>query len=237
VDRPHSSFDRSCETPAPAELLASLDDPYRTALVSMYDGRPQWGQDGFEHPLNPLARISPAQGMWIYQLCRQVRPSATLETGLAYGFSTIFFLAARQKNDLGNHTAIDPLQLHTPGWAGIGLEHGRRFGGEHFQFLEETSATALARLAHEGRRFEVIFIDGSHLFDDVMLDFTLGALLCPPDGHIILDDTSMPAIQRAVSFVRTNRLDFVEVPTPAPNTAVFRRIGRDTRPWYHFVEF
>lgn len=219
------------------DVLASLDDPFRAVLLSMYDNRPQLGEDGLEHPLDSIARISPAQGMWIYDLCRQLRPLATLETGLAYGFSTIFFLAARQKNGLGDHTAIDPFQRQTPGWAGIGLRHGRRLGGEHFQFVEEMSATALARLAHEGRQFQVIFIDGSHLFDDVMLDFTLSSLLSPVAGHIIFDDMWMPAIQLAVNFVRTNRQDFAAVPTPIPNIAVFRRLGRDTRHWAHFVDF
>ncbi len=225
----------SAHAAPPADVLAPLDDPFRRALLSMYDNRPQLGEDGFEHPLDNVARISAAQGMWLYELCRQVAPSATLEIGLAYGFSTIFFLAARQKNRRGTHTAIDPFQRQN--WAGIGLQNGRRFDGEHFRFMEEPSATALARLVHEGRQFEVIFIDGSHLFDAVLLDFTLSASLCPLAGHIIFDDLWMPATERAVSFVRTNRRDFAEVLTPISNIAAFWRVGQDTRDWMHFVDF
>lgn len=202
----------------------------------MYAGTPQRGADGREHLVDKLTRIHAAEGIWLYDFCRELAPKATLEIGLAYGFSTIFFLAARAKNNCGTHTAVDPFARNEK-WCGIGLEHGRRLGGEHFQFIEEPSSHALVRFARAGAEFEVIFIDGSHLFDHALLDFTLSAEVCPRGGHIILDDLWMPSIQRVAAFVRTNRGDFTQMPTPIANIAVFRRIGDDTRDWTHFAEF
>ena len=193
----------------------------------MYDGELQLGEDGREYKLDSRAKIELPQGMWIYELSRTMKPQATLEIGMAYGFSTLYFLAARHENNTGCHTAIDPFQLRAPGiWAGIGLRHARRVEPEYFRFIEEMSFAALVRLAREGRQFEIIFVDGDHKFDTVLIDFTLSAEICSVGGHIIFDDMWMLSIQCVVAFVRANRKDFVEVPPPVGNIAIFKRIGR-----------
>ena len=204
----------------------------------MYAGDPQPGADGENHPIDPATGISVAEGMWIYELCRKIKPQATLEIGLAHGFSTIYFLAALTANAGGRHTAIDPLQLKTPGrWAGIGLAHARRLGGERFRFIEERSFAALTYLTETSECFDVIFVDGRHFFDVVLTEFTLSAELCSIGGYIILHDMWLPAIQRAAAFIRTNRTDFACIETPLPNLAVFQRTGSDERQFKHFVEF
>jgi hypothetical protein len=103
--------------------------------------------------------------------------------------------------------------------------------------IEERSSAGLIRLAQEGRQFEMTFIDGGHLFDTVLLDFTLSAELCPVGGYVIFDDLWMPAIRKVDAFVRANRADFTSVSTPIKNIAVFRRIATDAREWRHFVKF
>src|SRR5713226_7004912 len=47
----------------------------------------------------------------------------------------------------------------------------------------------------------------------------------------------MPSIQRCVSFLRGNRVDFTEIPTPIANIAVFRNFADAKRAWNHFVPF
>ena len=108
---------------------------------------------------------------------------------------------------------------------------------DSFRIAEVKSATALVHFADRGEKFEVIFIDGNHRFDDALVDFTLSAELCPRGGCIILDDMWMPSIRRAVAFIRSNRNDFEELTTPVSNIAAFRRIGEDSREWHHYAEF
>ena len=69
-------------------ILSSLPEPFRSALLSMYAGDSQLGIDGQDHSIDPAIGISPAEGMWIYELCRKIKPQATLEIGLAYGIET-----------------------------------------------------------------------------------------------------------------------------------------------------
>ena len=216
-------------------ILSSLPLPFRSALLSMYNGEPQLGSDGERHNLSKIARISPEQGMWLYNLCRETKPKSTLEIGLAYGFSTVYFLAAIHGNGFGRHTAIDPFQS---GYQGIGSRQPQTLGMvDSFLLMEERSFSALVRLAERKQMFEVIFIDGNHHFDNALVDFTLSAELCPMGGYIILDDMWMPSIRMAAAFIRSNRKDFDELKTPVRNIAAFRRIGQDARSWRHYVEF
>ncbi len=222
------------------ELLEDLDTPFKTALISMYQGEPQEGMDGQLYHIDTMTRISPEQGMWFYELCLAEKPRSTLEIGMAYGYSTLYFLAALAQNQKGDHTAIDPFQRTY--WHGIGLVHATANtpsikGKESFRFIEDRSDRAAADLARENRRYDVIFIDGNHRFDDVLVDFYLYAQICAIGGRIIFDDMWMSSIQTAVDFIRTNRVDFVEVPTKLSNVAVFRKTGDDQRKWNEFISF
>ena len=118
----------------PDQILSSLPDPFRSALLSMYAGEPQLGEDGQKYALDGTTNISPEEGMWLYEFCKKVRPRATLEIGLAYGFSTIYFLAAIAEDDNARHCAIDPYQRRAGRWAGIGLVQWAAFRRRQISF-------------------------------------------------------------------------------------------------------
>jgi predicted O-methyltransferase YrrM len=220
----------------PLELLDDLDDPFKSALLSMYRADPQLGTDGQRHSLDTTVKISPEEGMWLYGECRQLRPQRTLEIGLGYGFSTIFFLAALTQNNLGQHTAIDPYNRSR--WHGIGLTTLNALAPPHkLRIVEATSVQAAVELERENLEYNVIFIDGGHLFEQALVDFFLFAKLCRIGGLVILDDMWMSSIKTVASFVRANRSDFSEITTTIPNICVFRRVGEDERNWDYFRSF
>jgi predicted O-methyltransferase YrrM len=241
----------------PDEIMQSLDEPFRGLLGSMYRSEPQLGTDGHRHELDVLTRIAPVEGMWLYELCRQIKPEKTLEIGLAYGFSTLFLLAALKSNGRGEHVAVDPGQSDL--WKGIGVQRAHLAGMEQaFHFVEEKSVQALSAFARDGLTFDLIFVDGAHFFDAALVDFVLAAEICNPGGVIVLDDLWLPPIRKVAAFIRSNRPDFTEFDQPmrrlwsrwsmrAPgrivrdvalaNVAVFQKTGPDRRAWTHFVDF
>lgn len=235
------SFVRAVQKTKPADrALAPLDPLFRESLLSMYRGEPQVGDDGMLHPLDGVTKISPVQGMFLHDLCVSMRPESTLEVGMAFGFSTLYFLAAIVRNDFGKHVAIDPYQ-HTA-WCGVGATRARELlrtaaREEAFELLEERSDRAATDLGRAGATFDVVFIDGNHRFDDVLVDFYLYAPLCARGGVLILDDMWMRSVRTAASFVQTNRRDFVEVRTNQANLCVFRKVGDDARSWDDFHRF
>jgi cephalosporin hydroxylase len=221
---------------SPASILARLDEPFRSALTSLYRGDLQRGNNGQLFEIDPITSIEAPNGVWLYdEYCRLI-PRASLEIGMAYGCSTLFFLAAIAKNGAGAHTAIDPFERES--WHGVGLENVRNLGATAFQFIEDTDVHAATDLQRSGARFDFIFIDGNHRFDDALVDFTLFAPLLNNGGRIVFDDMWMPSVRTAVSFVQTNRPDFKHIPAPfGSRFATFERIGDDARDWDHFLPF
>lgn len=215
--------------------LNRLPESFREILLSMYRGQPQRGLGAELHSLDAKTKIDPHQGMWLYDWCRREVPKATLEIGLAYGYSALYFLAAIRENGIGHHTAIDPFQSY---WKGVGAGQAARVGmSEEFSLVEERSFPALVHLADRGLKFDVIFIDGNHRYDDVLVDFILSVSVCSIGGLILLDDMWMPSITRAAAFIRTNRKDFEEIKTPVVSIAAFRRVRDDSRNWDYDIPF
>jgi hypothetical protein len=107
-------------------------------------------------------------------LCTEIAPKRTLEIGLGFGGSAMIFTASHRqtgKRPLGQHTAIDPFQNDWNNRALVALDDAGLRG--YLDFRPEFSSVALPTLVREGARFELIFIDGSHFFDDVFVDFYL----------------------------------------------------------------
>ena len=49
-------------------------------------------------------------------------------------------------------------------------------------------------------QFDLIFIDGWHTFDNVMVDIFYSINLLKPGGYIILDDADFPSVGKAISY-------------------------------------
>lgn len=224
------------------QQLNSLGEPFAGHLRRMYRSEPQLGADGVLVPIDETTRISVAEGLALVDLVRSTATDRTMEVGLAYGFSTVYLLAALAGRGGGRHVAIDPYQLTD--WYGIGVTAARTLLSQSptmtqdsLQLVQQPSQDALPGLRREGRSFGLIFIDGYHRFDDVLVDVTLAAPLCPMGGVIVLHDMWLGSIAAVASFLRTNRMDFAEVETGCDNLFAIRRVGWDERNWDHFTPF
>lgn len=217
------------------EQLAGLPEDVVRRLAAMYRGESQLGTDGARHEIDRITRISALQGQQLFELHRRERPALSVEVGLAYGFSTLCFLAAAREHG-GRHVAIDPYAESS--WHGIGLAHARAIAAEGtFEHLAAKSSTALPQLADAGPRAGLIYVDGNHRFDDVLVDAILADLLLDEGGLLLLDDTWMPSVQKVLRFLERNRTDYCREECAEKNLAVLRKVAQDERDWQHFVEF
>ena len=134
------------------------------------------------------------------------RPSRTLEIGLCLGGTCLLFTALHQMSAASparQHVAIDPFQRSR--WKNAGLLAVERSGTSgYLDFREELSAFALPRLASENARFDLVYIDGSHLFEDVFVDFYYTARLLNPGGLVAFDDCSDPHVSKVLQFLCAN---------------------------------
>jgi predicted O-methyltransferase YrrM len=163
------------------------------------------------------------------ELARLVREEGardTLETGMAYGISTVAIASVHPD---GRHVAIDPNQHSSFG--GIGMLNAERAGlAERVELIEERSDAALPRLVADGRALDLVLIDGMHLFDYTIVDFFFADRLLRDGGVVVFHDTWMPAVRQAASYVLTNRA-YERLPAGDDAMWALRKTGADDRAW------
>jgi hypothetical protein len=123
------------------------------------------------------------------------------------------------------HTAIDPYQSTV--WDGVGMQCLESAGLQSFiELFEEPSALVLPRLLSEGRRFGLIYVDGSHLFEDVFVDAYFCARLLTVDGYLLFDDSSNRHVAKVLAFIDRNQLTLERVPERSLRHRIARLLGR-----------
>jgi hypothetical protein len=144
---------------------------------------------------------------FIQRTMRERKPRRTLETGLAFGASALVFCSEHQR--LGHeaakqHIALDPYQPY-PMLDEAGAYAVERAGFSDFlDYRPEFSEFALPRLLEAGERFDFIYIDGSHLFENVLIDAFYSARLLNDAGWMALDDSTDPHVAKVNDFIRSN---------------------------------
>lgn len=144
---------------------------------------------------------------FIQQTMRERKPKRTLEVGMAYGASTLVFCSEHHR--LGHeaarqHTAIDPYQPY-PLYDEAGVNAVERAGlGNFLDYRPEFSEFVLPRLLETHQRFDFIYIDGSHLFENVFIDAFYAARLLNDGGWMAMDDSSDPHVAKVNDFIRSN---------------------------------
>jgi len=139
-------------------------------------------------------------------LCLDLKPRQTLEIGLSFGGSCLVFTASHR--DLGHapepqHVALDPFQATV--WDDSGLLVAERAGLlPYLDFRPQFSSLELPKLIGEGRKFDLVYIDGSHLFEDVFVDFFFVSQLLDHGGVMAFDDSSDPHVAKVLGFIRRN---------------------------------
>ena len=192
--------------------MSGADSPFSLEfcprLKRMFESRVVETSDGKTAPFEAGSTVNNIQ--ILRHLVMALRPTRTLEIGLAHGASALTFLTSLREINAGGgdflHTAIDPFQRTV--WKSAAL-HAIAVDGfrDHFQFHDEESSIALPRLCDEHREFQLIYIDGSHLFEDVFLDFAFTARLLPIGGLCLFDDCSDRHVQKVIRFIKTNYRD------------------------------
>jgi predicted O-methyltransferase YrrM len=218
------------------ELAPNIDEETEEVLAEMYSARQLRGTAS-DQPINldAITGTSIAQGAQINQIIRQSKTTKSLEIGFAYGFSTVWILDALRPRLNSFHIAIDPFELTQ--WGGVGLHQIKRLNAEPvFEWIAEQSIHALSRLIKSGKRFDFIFIDGNHRFDDILVDFYLSDQLVSPGGLMVFDDMWMSSVQTVINFILMNR-QYEIVSQPIQNMTVLKKLADDNRDWHHFENF
>ena len=108
-----------------------------------------------------------------------------------------------EREPKGQHIAIDPYESQV--WDACGLIATDRAGlSGYLEFRDGPSSLVLPKLGSEGRQIDLVYIDGSHLFEDVFVDFYFVSRLLSDGGVVLFDDCSDPHVRKVLRFIQTN---------------------------------
>jgi predicted O-methyltransferase YrrM len=155
--------------------------------------------------------LSEDEGWALYQAARRCAQAAAnpriVEIGSYKGRSTIVLASALAEQGRGSVVAIDP---HKPtGKESYAKEHGER--DTYAEFLENLAKAAVepyvvsvrkiaaqARAEYDMQPIDLLFIDGSHDYDDVVADIELWAPLLADRAIVAFNDPYAPGVNRAL---------------------------------------
>lgn len=175
------------------------------------------------------SNMQPDEGELIQKVIATVKPSTTLETGMAYGISSLYVCDALSKlSKPVRHIAIDPGQ--STDWHGIGRFNVQQAGFEKMvQIIEQGSEIALPRLLADGTRIEFAIIDGWHTFDHALIDFFYINRMLSVGGVVLLDDVNYESIHKLVRYLlhypAYKMIEVVGTPKQPPSAFGRLRLG------------
>jgi predicted O-methyltransferase YrrM len=165
------------------------------------------------------------------EVIRQRQPHATLEIGLANGASALTILGSLEEFSGGvyMHTSIDPFQETL--WNNVGRQLVENQGlGGHFELIQEFSSQALPRLLGEGKTYDLVYVDGSHTFDNVFIDYYYSVRLLEKGGIILFDDCTTEDVANVIRYISSRQNTVLREldldPFRNPNRSWISRVGK-----------
>ena len=151
-----------------------------------------------------------------YLLCRLISPSVVLETGVAYGVSSVFILRALEENGSGTLHSVDlpPLSSEYERFWGIAVPEALR---ARWRLHRGSSARVLPRLLQETRTVDLFVHDSLHTYRNMRREFDTVWPHLRKGGVILADDVERnrafgdlqrksPTLWRVVSDVESDPL-------------------------------
>ena len=167
---------------------------------------------------------------FIQRVMREKKPDRTLEIGLAFGASTLVFCSEHRNLGRGGseqHTAIDPFQpRHWYDEAGV-FAVERAGMRDYLDYRPEFSEFVLPRILESRQCYDFIYVDGSHLFENVFIDAFYCARLLNNGGIVAFDDLTDPHVAKAMAFIRSNLTEALREILPRDTrSAIARLVGK-----------
>jgi len=175
----------------------------------------------------------------LFNLIQMESPSLTIETGFGAGSSALAFLASNHNlRKYSTHISIDPYGMSQANYH-IVLSYIFKHFYNRFLFYRERSEIVLPQLCKEKvlQSPIIAYIDGSHLFENKLIDFFYLDKLAPPHSIIIFDDALFPSIETVINFVKANKENYVLYEDVIKSWAILYKTSEEKRQWNDFHPF
>ena len=155
--------------------------------------------DSMGNERNLHSNVSEEEACLLNAAVRQIKPSLSVEVGLAMGISTLAILGGIEANGSGQHVVCDPFQKE---YQDTGIAMVQRAGLDRFWKFHRSYAEEIIPTLPP---LQFAFIDASHLFDHTLVEFVLVDKKLVPGGIVGFHDLWMPSLQKLLRFILANR--------------------------------
>ena len=137
----------------------------------------------------------------LYRTVRQYKPTNVLEIGFASGVSSLSILTGLVENGPdGRLTSVDGWQ--TSSFRSTGLHNVAAAGfADRHRWLDAVDWVAMPKLLADGERFDLVYIDGSHAFEHVILDAFYADKLLNVGGLMAFNDCGHRPVHAAMKHL------------------------------------
>lgn len=191
---------------------------------------------------NEIAGIDEASQQILKDYINKYKCKKILEVGMADGMSSIAILEALSEATTvkgeGTLTSIDPYQ--STFWSNNGVKNIKHLNLEkNHTLIENFDYIALPDLLSKGEKYDLIFIDGSHIFDHVIHNNFYCDMLLKEGGILINDDMWMDAVKKAYNYIEKNYPHYEVIDTtPKRFTPILKKTKeREYLGWDFHVSF
>jgi len=171
----------------------------------------------------------------LYQFISTIKPVNVLEIGLATGSSAVCNMLASPET-ISSYVVIDPFQSKWFGKRGINNLRSCANSRANVTLHEERSHVVLSRLLNDNAIFDYAFIDGSHMFDETLIEFFYVDKLLKVGGVVVMDDRQWPMVGAVINFIKSNYVHY-KVDDRHQKLTFLLKMGDDERRWYDFRRF
>lgn len=167
-------------------------------LKQIFESEVVTSEDGMQYRLH--SHLPSIECAILTEWVKTLEPKAILEIGLAYGISAMTICDATASYPVNSYDIIDCFQNGE--WRSIGLFNLRKSGYlNQITFHEERSEIQLPLFLKEKKKFDFVFVDGSHRFDHVFVEFYYINKILETGGTVVFDDAHLDSLQKVFSFI------------------------------------
>jgi len=170
------------------------------SIDKIYSSGNALGEDGQLYSVLPTS-VTPSRSRFISKMCLSEGAKTCVETGMAWGLSTLTIVAALIRNgaEPRAHVVMDPWQFSHFHNAGVRVVKDAGEGAM-IEFHEQPSELVLPRLLAEGRTFDFAYIDADHEFQAAFVEFFYCDRLLKPGGLLVIDDYDVHGVRLTCEF-------------------------------------
>ena len=128
-------------------------------------------------------------GEFLYLLCKMIKPDKVVETGVAYGLSSMYILQALHENKKGTLYSIDSIFLPWQSKEMIGAaipDHLRK----NWKLILGPSSNNLHNLLNSLQSIDIFFHDSLHTSKNMTFEFETSWPFIKDKGFLLSDDIS-----------------------------------------------